>query len=87
MNTLHRAKLIAHDFDGIPLMRDDIPLGKEYIVDVASKQKILAFNSTVNKHYTFEWISTYKVNGQLDGGLLPTCILEIEEGVYEVAKT
>lgn len=79
--SLHRAKLIAHSLvlDGVEvsLVKDDVTLGKEYIVDTARKLRNNAFYSTIHQRsFKTDWIWI----GSQDGWFALN-VLEVDEGV------
>jgi len=73
--TLRDATLIKKaTTDGLFEMRDDVPLGRRYVVDMDSRQKHEFFNTVhcVRHYKEMVW--------EVTGGYLPVELLSIEEG-------
>lgn len=82
--SLHRAVLVRHAHDDIPLVRDDVPLGEEYLVDTSvPPQRLCCYDHDLNREYTlyYVWVTSAT---ERDFGLLPAVVLEIDEGPMEV---
>jgi len=56
---------------------DDVQVGKEYFVDMDTKQLMSGYNIVLKK----EWKDREMVRDIMDGGYLPTELLEIHDDV------
>lgn len=85
--SLHRAVLLTRDYiepDGtvVPIVKDEVPIGAEYIVDMSKRiPRQQVYNAIVRRWFEFEmvWITSPRhVNDP--GGVLPAFLLDIDEG-------
>jgi len=74
--SLHRAILVRKDLHGIlGIVKDHIPLGGSYVVDMSWRSKSQLINGT--------WVEMVHVTGGSGAGMAPMALYEIEEGEIE----
>lgn len=84
--SLHRARLKSRDYiaeDGtiIPMIRDEVPLGTEYVVDASRRfapQKM--YNTRLQRCFWVKMIYVRRVDKSDSGwGLLPAAVFDIDD--------
>jgi hypothetical protein len=76
-NTLARLRRRSTD-DGLVEMRDEIPIGKLFVLDMNSRQMVLGFNVPQQRAHKKEWVYGYgHKDGPEAGGWLCLELLEV----------
>lgn len=66
-----RARLKTRDIDGVQMMDDDVPVGKEYIVDLSRKTR-MHWESDGRRMRDLDCVPDV-----IDGGWLPLDVLDL----------
>jgi hypothetical protein len=90
--TLHRAVLRTRDYvepDGtvVPMIKDEVPIGSEYLVDAAVRLPVArCYNTAVGREFALPvvWAACAATGA---AGALPSCVLDIDEGPWEPGRT
>lgn len=77
--SMHRAVLVAKEIDGVPIMKDYVPIGQEFMVDLSTRRRRAMYNTEVQRLMELDMAMAKNITTG-NNGLLPLCIFEIDEG-------